>query len=91
MVAAARIAVELGQAEPSLADRIEAILAGWGLPIRCPPFSVDEIWKVLNYDKKRRQGELRWVLPTAIGAVKITTAVPARVVKEILQQLGARS
>jgi len=91
MVAAARIAVELGQAKSSLADRIEAILASWGLPIRCPPFSVDEIWKVLNYDKKRRQGGLRWVLPTAIGAVKITTAVPARVVKEILRQLGARS
>ena len=91
MVAAARIAVELGRADPSLAERIEAVLSRWGLPVRCPPFSVDKIREALSYDKKRHQGSLRWVIPTAIGAVKIATDVSPRVVKEVLRKLGARS
>jgi 3-dehydroquinate synthetase len=91
MVAAARIAVKVGQADSTLAERIAAVLTGWGLPVRCPPFSVDEIWEVLNHDKKRHHGSLRWVIPTAIGAAKIVTDLSPRVVKEVLQQLGARS
>ena len=41
MVAAARIAVKLGRADPSLAGRVEGILAAWGLPVRCPPFQYE--------------------------------------------------
>jgi 3-dehydroquinate synthase len=91
MVAAARIAVKLGQANSTLAERIAVVLAGWGLPVRCPPFSVDEIWEALSHDKKRHHGSLRWVIPIAIGAAKIVTDLSPQVVKEVLQQLGARS
>ena len=91
MVAAARIAVKLGQADSTLAERITVVLTGWGLPVRCPPFSVDEIWEALNHDKKRHHGSLRWVIPTAIGVAKIVTNLSPRVVKDVLQQLGARS
>lgn len=91
MVAAARIAVKLGQADSTLAERIAAVLTGWGLPVRCPPFSVDEIWEALSHDKKHHHGSLYWVIPTAIGAAKIATDLSPRVVKDVLQQLGARS
>jgi 3-dehydroquinate synthase len=36
MVAAARVAAELDLAAPSLAERIEAVLTTWGLPVQCP-------------------------------------------------------
>jgi len=91
MVAAAHIAVKLGQADSTLAGRIVAVLTGWELPVRCPPFSVDEIWKALSHDKKRHQGSLRWVIPTAIGAVKIITDLSPGMVKDVMRQLGARS
>jgi 3-dehydroquinate synthase len=89
MAAAARIAAELGQADPSLADRIEAALAAWELPVRCPPFDADEIWKAMAHDKKKRGRGLRWVLPRAIGEVEITEDVPPGVVKSSLSSLGA--
>ncbi len=91
MVAASRIAVELGRADRSLSDRIEAILRAWGLPVRCPPYDTDAIWEAMTHDKKRRGRTLRWVLPHAIGHVEIVEDIPPRVVKAVLQDLGARS
>jgi shikimate kinase/3-dehydroquinate synthase len=90
MVAAARIAAGLDQAEPSLADRIAAVLKAWGLPVRCPPFDIDAIWEAMVYDKKRRGGQLVWVLPQAIGRVTLTPDVPRPVVESVLVDMGGR-
>jgi len=91
MVAAAKIAVELGRADVSLADRIEAVLSAWELPVRCPPFDADAILAAMTHDKKKQGHELRWVLPRAIGQVEITADVPPQVVCSVLCSLGARS
>jgi shikimate kinase/3-dehydroquinate synthase len=90
MVAAARIAATVGRANPALAGRIEETLAGWGLPVRCPPYSVDAIRGAMAHDKKRRGNGLRWILPEGLGAVSIVDEVPARVVSAVLLGLGAR-
>ena len=90
MVAAARTAAELGLATPSLADRVEAVLATWELPVRCPPFDTDAIWEAMAHDKKRQGRSLRWVLPHAIGEMEITGDVPQETVKSVLRNLGAR-
>jgi 3-dehydroquinate synthetase len=90
MVAAARIAAELGRAAPSLADRIEGLLSAWGLPVRCPPFDADAIWEAMAHDKKRRGRRLRWVLPRAVGEVEIAEDVPRHVVRSVLCTMGAR-
>jgi shikimate kinase/3-dehydroquinate synthase len=91
MVTAARIAVVLGLADPSVAGRIEAGLTAWGLPVRCPPFRWNEIWAAMAHDKKRQGRSLRWVLPHAIGRVEIVQDVPPTVVESVLHGLGARS
>lgn len=88
MVAAARIAVELDWAAPAVAERIEATLAAWELPVRCPPFAVDAIWRAMAHDKKRRGDTLRWILPCGIGEVTISDEVPPSVVKAVLETLG---
>jgi shikimate kinase/3-dehydroquinate synthase len=90
MVAAARIAAELDQAESSLVDRIAAVLSAWGLPVRCPPLPVDAIWGAMIYDKKRRGGQLTWVLPQDIGRVTISRDVPRPLVESVLFDMGAR-
>jgi shikimate kinase/3-dehydroquinate synthase len=89
MLAAARIAAELGRADPALATRIENLLAAWSLPTRCPPFGPAQIWSALAHDKKRRGGRLRWVLPSAVGEVQIADDVPPDVVDAVLQSMGA--
>ena len=44
----------------------------------------------MAHDKKRQGHGLRWVLPREIGEVEIVEDVPAKVVKSILHNLGAR-
>jgi len=90
MAAAARISVEMGLAERRLVDRVEAALAAWGLPVRCPPYEADAIWEAMAHDKKKRGGALRWVLPRAIGEVDIFEDVPQETVMSVLHSLGAR-
>jgi 3-dehydroquinate synthase len=91
LVGAARIAAVLDDADPALAGRVEAVLAGWDLPVRCPPFNVESIWNAMAHDKKRRGDALRWVLPYSIGDVRVVEDVPPSVVKSVLQEMGARS
>ena len=90
MVAAAEIATALGLAEPALPARIAAALAVHGLPVRCPPLDVEEIWEMIGRDKKRRGRQLRWVLPRAIGRVEIVSDVPQATVLQVLRRLGAQ-
>jgi shikimate kinase/3-dehydroquinate synthase len=90
MTIAARIAVERGPADPSLADRIEAVLLAWGLPVRCPPFDAGAIWEAMAHDKKRRGHALRWVLPRAIGEVEITEDITPHIIRLVLCSKGAR-
>jgi len=89
MTAAVRIAAELEWCNRSLAQRIEASLAAWSLPTRCPPFRVDDIWAAMTHDKKRQGYGLRWVLPREIGRVQINDEVPAAVVRSVLLNMGA--
>jgi shikimate kinase / 3-dehydroquinate synthase len=93
LVAAARIAARLRLANRSLVDRIEAILAAWSLPLRCPPgpFGLDALGRAMAYDKKRRCGALRWVLPRTIGDVQVVDDVPPGVVLSVLHDIGAGS
>ena len=90
IVVAARIAVALERADPSVSDRIEAILAGWGLPVHCPPLHAGDIWDAMAHDKKRCGGTLSWILPDAVGEVSIVTEVPQDLVLTVLREMGAK-
>lgn len=90
MIAAARIAAELGRADPSLVDRITAALETWGLPVRCPPLEVESIWAAMAHDKKKQGRGLRWVLPLDIGRVEITDEVAPEIVRRVLRAMGAQ-
>ena len=71
MLAAARLAVQMGMAPAELASRLEATLRGLGLPRRIP--AELERGKILEYmsaDKKRSGGKIRFVLPMGVGEVR---------------------
>ncbi|MBN1248149.1 MAG: 3-dehydroquinate synthase, partial [Anaerolineae bacterium] len=89
MVAAARIADRMGRADPGLADRIAAVLEVVGLPTRCPPWPVEQVWGAMRHDKKRQGERLHWVLPAAIGQVDLADDVPDALVTEVLMGMGA--
>ena len=82
LVAAARLAVERGVADPPLADRIEGALERLGLPTRVPArVRVDDLLERVRHDKKRSAGGLRIALPVSRGRGE-----PAGVVLETIEE-----
>lgn len=90
LVAATRIAAKLNLAPQSLIVAIEHTLQQIGLDTACPPYSIDDIESAMTRDKKRANGELRWVLPQRIGHVTHEHVVPRAVTHEVLIAMGAR-
>jgi 3-dehydroquinate synthase len=89
MVAASRLAAALG--ERPIVDAVEAALARWGLPTRCPDIEIDRLLEMMGRDKKRGAAGLRWILPRAIGTSAIVDGVPEEAVRRVLAEMGARS
>ncbi len=85
MHAAARIAVSIGLCSAQDVERQRRLLRAYGLPTSFPPdVSANQILDLTLRDKKVQQKRVRWVLPTAIGAVTIRDDVPEAVIREAL-------
>jgi 3-dehydroquinate synthetase len=56
------------------------------MPTEVPGYSPDEIWRTMHTDKKKQAGRLRFVLPCAIGDVRVFNDIPEEAVKEVLVQ-----
>ncbi len=71
-VAEARLAEEMALAEQGLAAEIAGVLTGLGLPVEIPQeMDTQEIIGVLQLDKKKKGGKVRFALPVQIGQVSV--------------------
>ncbi|MEW6219656.1 MAG: 3-dehydroquinate synthase [Thermodesulfobacteriota bacterium] len=85
MAAAADIAVAKGMLASAERDRLERLLAGFGLPVRLPAgLDRQAVQGFLRTDKKAVAGRPFFVLPRAIGEVEITGAVDEALVAAVL-------
>lgn len=81
IVTAARLSERLGLAEKGVAQTIESTLDAFGLPTAWDyAASPEDIWTMMQSDKKKAGAGLRFVLPRAIGDVVVTE--PGAVAKE---------
>jgi 3-dehydroquinate synthase len=71
MVAAARIAVDMGILDNAMQERQSNLLSEIGLPIQASGIEIDPLIERMYHDKKRVDDILRFILPTEIGNVKI--------------------
>lgn len=86
MVAASRLAVELGLLHEIDVDRQIALLTAFGLPTRLPDLDPGDILDVMAGDKKVVGGEIYFVLPKKIGSVDVMQ-VDKKVLKRFLKAL----
>jgi 3-dehydroquinate synthase len=86
MIAAARISIAMDRLDSSSAKRITQAVLGLG---RLPKVEVNsrKVLRLLQADKKTRDGVVHFVLPRAIGKVEIVNDVPGRVVVEGVDEL----
>lgn len=91
MVAAGKLAVELQMWQQEDAARQDALIQKTGLPTQLPAgLDHQAIIDALQTDKKVKDGEVRFVLPSQIGLVKPTeptVTVSSDIIKRVLQQM----
>jgi 3-dehydroquinate synthetase len=90
MVAATRLAVELGLADEGLGARLEALLARAELPARIPQeLGAEAVYAAMGSDKKKADGRLRFILPHDVGDVRIASGITRAEVPATLKACGA--
>ncbi len=91
MVAAGRIALEMGLWTQADCDRQDQLIAKTGLPTRIPAgVAVEAIVEALQLDKKVKAGQVRFILPTRIGRVEVRDDVPAATLRDAIRgSMGA--
>ncbi|NJL88256.1 MAG: 3-dehydroquinate synthase [Leptolyngbyaceae cyanobacterium SM1_1_3] len=88
MVAAGQIAVELGWWTQAACDRQLALIQKTCLPTQIPAdLAIADILAALKTDKKVKDGQICFVLPTGIGTAKVTDQVEASLIRSVLADL----
>jgi 3-dehydroquinate synthase len=71
LLAASRLAADLGLCAATLPERVHDALRALGLRTAIRGGDTTQVLAAMRADKKRRGGKLRFVLPTAIGEVQL--------------------
>ena len=89
---AAALAHHLALLDATSMNRIDALLQRAGAPEQLPAELLPErMLELMGLDKKNLNGQIRYILPTAIGAAVMTEAVPEEAVIEILEKFRRRA
>jgi 3-dehydroquinate synthase len=91
MLAAGDIACAMGLWSAQEQARQRALINAAGLPLVMPALEPAAVLDCLQGDKKVRDGRVRFVLPTSIGAVVIRDDVAAETITAVLAQLSTSS
>jgi len=86
MVVAGELSLELGLWGASEQRRQRAVIAAAGLPQQWPALDPQAVLQCLQGDKKVRDGQVRFVLPTGLGTVQIRDDVTPEQVLAALQR-----
>jgi len=85
MAAACWLAQALEMAQAGLLEAVTACLERAGLPTRCPGMSATAIRAAMASDKKKAGGQLKFVLPRAVGQMAWGIAVEEKLLAEALR------
>jgi 3-dehydroquinate synthase len=91
MLAAGQIACSMGLWSLAEQERQRALINAAGLPLVMPGLEPAAVLDCLQGDKKVRDGRVRFVLPTSIGAVGIRDDVAAETITTVMAQLTTSS
>ena len=84
MICASRLAERMGRIGADVTERQVRLLSQFRLPTELPAVDVDEMLRLMWHDKKVEHGEIRFVLPSALGRVEAIGNISSGLVKEIL-------
>ena len=87
MVAATRLGVSLGMLDAQAHDRILGVIASAGLPTNGVKLDPEALVASMAFDKKVKDGRLRFVLLDGIGNAVVRNDVPVDLVRKAVESL----
>ena len=78
-----------GRLTPAEADRLEALIAAFGLPTAPPPVGSTRLAELMRLDKKVAAGRLRFVLFDGLGESAVVDDVEAEDLAAVLARADA--
>lgn len=87
MVGAARLSVELGFCDESVATRVRTSLEAAGLPTSARGLDRAAVLAAMKSDKKARSGALRFVVLSGVGSATVTSDVPRKLLQRVIREL----
>ena len=87
MRAAAAIGVRMGLIDERFADRQNALIARFGLPLQAPEADPERVRAAMKLDKKAIGGALRFILLEGPGRAVVRADVPGQVVDTALDEI----
>ncbi len=88
-VAACYLAVQEKRCDESVLNRTKALLDKIGLPTKAPLPPIDTLMNAMKRDKKVQDGEVRLVLPDAIGKTSIVLDTPSSAIEKAWRYISA--
>ena len=85
MACAAQLARLMHRVGDEFCQTQQSLLEQLNLPTACPTTNHHQMLSVMQVDKKNRDGQLRFILPTAIGNVELAGGIHADKVLETLK------
>ncbi|HBR35500.1 MAG TPA: 3-dehydroquinate synthase [Firmicutes bacterium] len=89
MVGAAKLSVALGLATPELTQATLDLLGEYELPTAIPGLSAKKLMTRMAWDKKVKDGKLRFVLSPDLGKTLVKGDVPPKAILAVLRSMGA--
>lgn len=87
MIGSAHVGVHFGASE-ALLQRTTLLLESFGLPTRIPAhYDTDAILEAMMHDKKFKEGQIVFIVPTEIGKVEIRNDVPVSLIREVIERI----
>lgn len=87
MVAAALLSQKMGVLPYSALDKIKTVIIKAGLPITIPGMDIKKMMQVMEHDKKKKDGKIKFILPESIGEAYVTDEVDVILVEKVLKEL----
>ena len=84
LVAASKLAYTMNYISISTLYRVEVLLRDFGLPTKIKGISHEQLLFHMQFDKKRRKGKLRFVLPIGLGSVRVIDTVDETLLKSVM-------
>ncbi|WGG50063.1 bifunctional shikimate kinase/3-dehydroquinate synthase AroKB [Rugamonas sp. DEMB1] len=74
MVMAADLSARMGLVEPATVERVRALVAAAGLPVKAPDLGIERWLELMEVDKKNEGGAIKFILLKPLGSPSITHA-----------------